>query len=59
MTLPISNRTVVSHQVNLDQELEKAGIDYLYVVSRPETTVAAGKQFRYQLETRSKNGGVR
>ena len=59
ITLPTSNQSVVMHQVDLDEEFDKAGIDYLFVVSRPVTSIAAGKQYRYTIESRSKNGGVK
>lgn len=59
VTLPNSNQLVVMHQVDLEKEFEKAGIDYLFVDSRPIIQIAAGKQYRYQINVRSKNGGLK
>jgi chaperonin cofactor prefoldin len=58
ITLPTSNQTVVMHNVNLDRELEEAGIDYLYVASRPAISLPRGGTFKYQIEVKSRNGGV-
>jgi hypothetical protein len=46
-------------KVDLDAELEKSGIDYLYVSSRPPLTADAGKPFSYQVTVKSKKNGVK
>ena len=58
ITLPISNKTVVMHNVNLEEELEKADVDYLFVTSRPSQSIRRGSTFRYQIDVRSRIGGV-
>jgi len=58
ITLPESNQKVIMHSMNLDKEMEAAGIDYLYVTSRPTASVRKGGSYRYQIEVKSKNGGV-
>lgn len=59
VTLPISNKTVVMQQVDLSAELERNGADYLYVESRPITTVLSRKQYRYQIQAKSNGGNLK
>jgi predicted Zn finger-like uncharacterized protein len=45
------------HRFDLDAMLDKAGIDYLFVTSRPPGAVRGGA-FTYKPEVKSKKGGV-
>lgn len=58
-TLPVSNDTVVLRELNLEQELTRAGIDYLFVASRPPARIVNGESFQYQLNVKSRRGEVR
>lgn len=58
-TLPPSNDCVVFRELNLDEELDKTGVDYLYVVSQPPRSVQPGKAFEYQINAKSKRGGIK
>jgi hypothetical protein len=44
---------------DLDEALDASGIDYLFVTSRPPTTVKPSQEVSYQLEVKSKKGGVK
>ena len=56
LTLPESNDQVVVRHFDLQDELNKAGTDYVFVVSQPPPQVALGANFAYQIETLSKAG---
>lgn len=58
ITLPESNKSLIMHRVILEEELEKSGVDYLYVASRPPPVVAPGGTYKYQIDAKSKNGNV-
>ena len=45
------------HKFDLEASLEKAGVDYLFVTSRPPL-VELGKLFKYTPVVKSKKGGV-
>ncbi|AMV22811.1 hypothetical protein VT84_00265 [Gemmata sp. SH-PL17] len=49
---------VIVHKIEVEALLEKAGIDYLFVVSRPPAAVT-GAAFSYKPEVKSKKGGVK
>jgi tRNA A-37 threonylcarbamoyl transferase component Bud32 len=57
--LPDSNDRVVVHPFNLMQALDDSGQQYLFVLSEPRTLAAAGKEYVYAIDARSKAGGVR
>jgi hypothetical protein len=59
VVLPASGDRLILHRFDLDAALEKAGIDYLYVSSRPPRQVQAGGGVAYQLKVKSKKGGAR
>ena len=46
-------------RLNLVEALQKAGIDYLFVDSTPPAVVAPGTLVSYQVEVKSRRGGVR
>jgi mono/diheme cytochrome c family protein len=54
VNLPESNDRVVLRPLNLMEELKRSGQDYLFVLSRPDKHVAAGKLFTYRMDIRSK-----
>jgi hypothetical protein len=58
VTLGAANDRLVLRRVDLAEQLEKAGGDYLVVVSRPPAA-KAGEAFSYKLDVRSKKGGVK
>jgi hypothetical protein len=49
---------VYIHKVDQEALLEKAGIDYLFVVSRPGAAVR-GSTFKYKPEIKSRKGGAK
>jgi S1-C subfamily serine protease len=57
-TLTPGNDGLVLRRVDLREQLDRSGADYLAVVSRPPDAVQ-GKRFVYQLGVRSKKGGVK
>jgi hypothetical protein len=58
-TLPESNDRVILHRIDLNRALEASGLDYLVITSRPPSSVAAGLELDYQIEAKSKRGGLR
>ncbi|QJW93782.1 hypothetical protein [Frigoriglobus tundricola] len=58
LTLAPGKDRLVLRRVDLGEELERTGADYLAVTSRPPPATA-GKPFEYQIEVRSKQGGVK
>ena len=59
ITIPETNDKLVLHRFDLDAALDKAGIDYLFVTSRPPASAARGALLKYQLAVRSKQGGLK
>ena len=45
--------------LDLDRELEKSGIDYLFVTSLPPVGAECGKTLRYQVAAKSNQGGLK
>jgi S1-C subfamily serine protease len=56
--LPVSNDRVVLHKFDVDDALEKSGLDYLFVTSQPPRGVKPGATFTYPLVVKSKHGGL-
>ena len=59
ITIPNTNDRLVIHKFDPEEALEKSGIDYLFVQSQPPGTAAAGEIFSYQINVKSKKGGVK
>jgi hypothetical protein len=59
VNLPESNDRVVVRRLHLMELLAQSGGDYLFVLSHPADRVEAGSRFAYQMDVRSKAGGVR
>jgi len=59
VVLPSTNDKLQLFRFDLDEALEKSGIDYLYVASTPPQRIKAGSDLVYQVQTRSKKGGVK
>jgi predicted Zn finger-like uncharacterized protein len=58
VTLGAERDRLLLRRVNLAEQLEKTGADYLVVLSEPPPA-RAGQPFAYQLDIRSKRGGVK
>jgi hypothetical protein len=56
--LPGSHDQVVLHKFDPEAALEKSGLDYLIVTSRPPRDVKAGSSLTYSIQVKSKQGGV-
>jgi hypothetical protein len=57
VTLGAEKDRLLLRRVNLADQLEKSGADYLVVLSRPPLA-KAGRTFDYRLDIRSRKGGV-
>src|SRR5262249_842521 len=57
--VPASNDKLVLRRFDLDEALDKAGIDFLLVTSQPPTQAKPGTAVDYQLAVKSKKGGVK
>jgi hypothetical protein len=58
VVLPKTNDAVVLRRFDLDEALEKSGVDYLLVTSTPPVSAKPGAEFKYQIAARAKKGGV-
>jgi S1-C subfamily serine protease len=56
--LPISNDQVVLHKFDIDEALEKSGVDYLLVTSQPPRTVKIGIKLEYPIVVKAKQKPV-
>src|SRR5262249_15846862 len=59
ITIPLSADKLVVHRFDLDEALEKSGIDYLLVTSPPQTLPERGGTYSYTPVVKSKKGGVK
>ena len=57
--LPNTNDRLVLHRMNVEEALEKSGLDYLFVTSQPPLIAMKGTTLSYQIIVKSKKGGVR
>ncbi|WP_339733483.1 hypothetical protein [uncultured Gimesia sp.] len=56
---PASCEELIVHKVDIDELLEKKGDDYFFLTSNPVPTAPAGQLWQYQIQVRSKKGGVK
>jgi hypothetical protein len=59
VVLPAGNDRVVLHRFDIDQALEKSGIEYLLVTSQPPSTARRGSVYTYQVAVKSRHGSVK
>jgi hypothetical protein len=59
VTIPPSRNEVIIRRFDLMAELNKAGIDYLFVSSVPPPIFHSGHEYVYQIDTQSKRGGLK
>jgi hypothetical protein len=57
--IPLSNDQLILRKLDVEEGLEKSGIDYLFVVSHAPVKAKKGATYRYQLAVKSKKGGVK
>jgi hypothetical protein len=57
--IPLSDDQLILRRLDIKAGLERSGIDYLFVVSRPPVKAKKGATYRYQLAVKSKKGGVK
>jgi hypothetical protein len=59
VTVPPAGDRLVLHRFDVEEALEKSGLDYLLVTSRPPASVKKGTTYAHQLTVKSKRGGVK
>ncbi|MBN9120563.1 MAG: hypothetical protein J0I06_15660, partial [Planctomycetes bacterium] len=59
VTIPGSNDRLILRHFDVEKELERSGIDYFLVTSRPVPQAVRGAEYRYEMAVRSKKGGVK
>jgi hypothetical protein len=59
ITIPATNDRLIVHRFDVIEAMDKAGIDYLLVSSRPPQTMVKGSSCFYQIAVQSKKGGVK
>jgi len=59
INIPGGNDRIVLRRFDVDAELEKSGKDYLLIESEAPLTAVRGEEYRYQIDTKSKKGGVK
>jgi hypothetical protein len=58
VTIPLSADKLYLRRFDLDDILEKSGIDFLYVVGQPVANATQGKLYTYDVAVKSKKAGV-
>jgi hypothetical protein len=58
IAVPKTNDRVILHRFDLDKELAKAGVDYLFVTSQPPPVAKKGDTYSYQPTAKAKKGDV-
>lgn len=56
VSIPATNDRLMLYRVDLNEMLEKSGIDYLFVTSRPPAEVRPGSTLRYEMVVKCKRG---
>ena len=56
--LPLNNDVIRIHRFELDKVLGEAAIDYLFVMSAPQTVAQAGERYEYPIVAKSSTGSV-
>ena len=59
VTLAPTNDKLVLHRFDPEAALEKSGINYLIVTSKPPSSARRGRVFGYQIAARAKKGGLK
>ena len=59
VTVPADNRRLVLERADVAAALDRSGINYLFVTSRPPREVKRGAAFTYRVQVKSKKGGLR
>jgi hypothetical protein len=58
ITIPESRDSLTLRHVDLFAEMEKAGVDYFFVTSRPRLEATRGATYAYDVAVRSRRGGT-
>jgi hypothetical protein len=58
ITIPQAKDQLVIRRFNLLEAMDNSGVDYLFVNSMPGRTARRGQLYSYQLDVKSKRGGV-
>ncbi|HUT51917.1 MAG TPA: serine protease [bacterium] len=58
LMVPESNDKIVIQYFNIMDSLEASGLDYLFVASAPQPDAKRGEKYEYNLDVKSKRGGV-
>ena len=59
VVFPEANDRLELYRFDVDEALDKSGLDYLLVTSRPPATAKRGGEFTYQVVVKSKKGQVK
>jgi WD40 repeat protein len=59
VTIPMPNDRIVLRRLDVLGELNRRGIDYLYVASSPAAIATRGQAFAFALDVRTREGGVK
>jgi hypothetical protein len=59
VTVPETNDRLIVHRFDIEEAMDKAGVNYLYATSRAPGLAVRGKDYVYSIQTRSKKGDVR
>jgi S1-C subfamily serine protease len=59
IAIPRTNDRLVVHRFDLEEAMEKSGVDYLVVTSDPPRTAKRGETYVYGLTVKAKKGGLK
>src|SRR5262249_23529391 len=57
--IPKAGDKLILHRLDVDQALEKSGVDYFFVRSQPPAQARNGSAYRYPIVAKSKQGGLK
>jgi hypothetical protein len=59
VAIPTSADRLHIYRLDPVELMEKSGVDYMVIVSQPPSLAVTGEKFSYQVEARSKKGGLK
>ena len=59
VSIPLSDDRLILRPFDIDEAMERSGVDYLLVTSRPPTKAFKGGTFNYQIKVKSRKGGLK
>jgi hypothetical protein len=59
VNIPKGNNRIMLRRLDIEEELEKSGKDYLLILSEAPRVALLGAEFQYQIQAKAKRGGIK